>query len=144
MATVDPKYGKDLILKVGSGTATQITNLLTNGISKGRDTRDVTTKSSTGNWKEIRVTYKNAEISFEGLYTEEDTGVNTYGDLEALWNAGTEIDWEYGSGVIGDRKESGKGYILSLDREDSQEGNSTFSGKINVTGEITVGAYAAP
>jgi predicted secreted protein len=142
MATVDPKYGKDFILKIGTGgSPTQITNLLTNGISKSRDERDVTTKNSTGNWKEFRVTYKNAEIKFEGLTTEEAVGVNTYGDLEDFWNDGTEIDWEYGTGVSGSRKESGKGYIMSIDRDDPQDANSTFSGTVKVTGEITVATY---
>jgi hypothetical protein len=67
--------------------------------------------------------------------------VNTYGDLEDFWNDGTEIDWEYGTGVSGSRKESGKGYIMSIDRDDPQDANSTFSGTVKVTGEITVATY---
>lgn len=143
MATIDPKSGKERILKIGVGASPlQITNLQSNGISKGRDTRDVTTKQSGNNWREIRPTYKNGEIKFEAIYTEEDTGLNTYGDIEAWWNSGTEIDWEYGSGASGDRKESGKGYILNLENDDSLDGNAMFSGSITITGEITVGTYA--
>jgi predicted secreted protein len=143
MATVDPKYGHDYVLKVGSTSTTdQIDNLLTNGISRSRDTRDVTTKNSTGNWREFKVTYKNAEIQFEGIYTEDATGIVSFGVLEGYWDDAIEIYWEYGSGVTGSRKETGRGYIISLERNDGQDDNSGFSGTIKVTGDVTVGVYA--
>lgn len=141
MATVAPAYGKDSTLRIGAtSTTTVITNLTSNGISKNRDTRDVTSKLS-GDWREMRPTYKGGEISFEGIYTEEGVSVNGYADLDGWWSAGTEIFWEYGSGVSGSRKESGKGYITSLERDDPQDGNTTFSGTIVITGEITVASY---
>ena len=91
MATTDPLYGKKQLLKVGStSTPVVITNLTSNGITKSRDTRDVTTKQSANDWREVRVSYKNGEINFEGIYTTEDSSVpgqKYFGNWEPVTSA---------------------------------------------------------
>jgi predicted secreted protein len=140
MATTNPEYGKNRKLSVHSTSSTVvITNLTSNGISKTMDNRDVTTKDS-ASWREVRTTYKSGEISFEGLYSEDST--NGYAELHTLWEAGAVTYWSYGSGTSGDRKESGQGIITSLEGDDPHDGNSSFTGSIMITGEITVGTYA--
>lgn len=140
MATLDPIDGGSLTIRiVTAAVATAIQNLTSNSFSSSRDTREVTTKNS-GTHKEFRVTYLDKTISFEGLlhHTAATAG---FEDLRTAHEAGTQIEWEWGTGVSASPKVSGTGYIVSLEEDASDGDNATFSGEIQNTGDPVSGTY---
>ena len=142
MATLDPVDGKSLTIRIVTATvATAIQNLTSNSLSNTTDMSEVTTKNS-GTHKEYKPKYQDKTISFEGLlhHTEAVAG---YEDLKTAKSAGSLIDWEWGTGVIGSPKLTGKGYITSLDEEAGDGEDATFSGEIQNTGDPVDGTYSA-
>lgn len=140
MATTSPLGGKPLTIRVGTtSTTTVITNLLSHSVSKSKDTREVTTKSS-GTHKEYLPTFSDKTIDFSGLFTESATSAG-YEDLETWMDAGTLVYWEEGTGVAASPKRTGTGYITSLSKDAAHDGNVEFSGTIQNTGDPVVGVY---
>lgn len=140
MATTAPASGKLVTLRIGlTSTTTVITNLLSHGSSKSKDTREVTTKSS-GTHKEYLPTFSDMTWDFSGFYTDTASSFG-YEDLESAMDAGTLVYWEEGSGTATTPKRTGTGYIVSLSKEAPHDGNVEFSGSIQNTGDPVVGAY---
>lgn len=141
MATLDPIDGGSLTIRIVTATvATAIQNLTSNAFSSTMDTRETTTKNS-GTHKEYKPTYLDKTFSFEGLlhHTAATAG---FEDLRTAHEAGTIIDWEWGTGVASSPKVSGTGIITSLEEDAPDGDNATFSGEIQNTGDPTVGTYA--
>jgi hypothetical protein len=140
MATLDTIDGKSLTIRIVTATvATAIQNLTSNSLSDTTDMSEVTTKNS-GTHKEYKPKYQDKTISFEGLlhHTAATAG---YEDLRAAKTAKTLIDWEWGTGVSGTPKLSGKGYIVSLEEDAADGEDATFSGEIQNTGDPVEGSY---
>lgn len=135
MATKTTVYGKTLTLTIGG---TQIDNLLTNGLTQTRDTRETTTKDSNDE-EEHRPTIKRRMLPFTGLYTEAATVGPV--DLQNAYDNGTVLSWVYGTGVGGTHKWSGSGTVTKLDFEAPHDGNVGFSGEIKPTGPVTFATY---
>jgi predicted secreted protein len=140
MATETPVFGKTLTLRIGTPTPTVITNLTSNSLSDTTDTRETTTKQS-GTHKEYLPAFQDKTLSFEGLTTHTPTSQGLE-DLRAAKAAGTIVDWEWGTGVVGTPKLTGKGIITSLDEDAPYDGDVTFSGEIQNTGDPVSSTYA--
>jgi predicted secreted protein len=140
MATTSPQAGKDVTLRLGlTSTATVITNLTSQGLSKTKDTREVTTKSS-GTHKEYRPTFSDLTWNASGLFTESASTMG-FEDLESAMDAGTLIYWEEGTGTAASPKRTGTGYIVGLNKEAPHDGNVEFSVDIQNTGDPVTGVY---
>ena len=142
MATLDPIDGGSLTIRiVTGGVATAIQNLTSNAFSSSMDTRETTTKNS-GTHKEYKPTYLDKTFSFEGLlhHTAATAGLE---DLRTAHEAGTIIDWEWGTGAASSPKITGSGIITSLDEDAPDGDNATFSGEIQNTGDPTISTYSA-
>lgn len=141
MATTATINGTDFPLKVHStSTTAEIVNLVSNSFSLSTDIREVTTKDS-GNYKEHMPVRHDATIDFEGLY-HSVAAATGFEDLLGWQTAKTMIYWELGTGVTGTPKYTGTGYITSLEVDAPDGDNTTFSGSIQNTGDITIGTYA--
>jgi predicted secreted protein len=141
MATTATIDGKDLPLKVGAtSTTTAITNLRGNAANFSTDTRETTTKNS-GTYKEFKAVRNDLTLDFEGLYTQT-ASTSGFEDLQGWKDAGTEIYWEIGTGVSLSPKWTGRGIITALDVDMPDGDNTGFSGSIQNTGDITIGAYS--
>jgi predicted secreted protein len=131
MPTTNPQYGRELVIRLASS---QVTNLVSHGISMSRETRDVTTKDSSDN-QEVRPTIKSRQITFEAIRSEN--AVYGYEDLLTAYENGTAIQWQETAGVSGHQTLLGVGYITQLDKEAPHDGNVMFTGTVTVTGAVT-------
>jgi len=103
--------------------------------SQSMETRDATTKSSSG-VEEVLEGLISHEISFEGLVAW--SVANTYEELSVILNARTVQSLTFSTEVAGDPRYSMSGYLTSLSMEAGLESSMTFSGTFKVTGIITV------
>lgn len=133
--TTNPQYGKLTVLLLNG---TQITNLLTNDLNFQRAMRDVTTKDS-DDWKEQRPTIKEYTIPFTGLASKD--AAQGFEEAFALLDAGTLCTWSWGTGVTGEPKWSGSGYLGSLNFKAPHDGNVEFDGEIQGSGAATKGTF---
>jgi len=131
MATTGKLSGTLWKITVG-GTA--INNLTTTSASFTMETRDVTTKDSTGN-REFLSTVKSATFSAEGLVALDAT----YGleELYTAYAAGTAVAIVYTTAVSGDVQFAQSAIITQLDTSAADNDNTTFSLSLQGTGAVT-------
>lgn len=115
-------------------------------MSLSMETRETISKDNTGSWADAAAGTKSGTISFEGLYSQDDTisadaRVDS-GGVFALFSAGTAVTWELTTGVTGDEKYSGTGLLTSFEAGFPVEENATYSGTITITGEVTKATIA--
>ncbi len=65
--------------------------------------------------------------------TTPGAGEGSYADIQALFYAETQIDWEY-SNVAGDIEHSGVGWFTQLGNQNASTGTSKFTWTISVNG----------
>jgi predicted secreted protein len=122
------------ILSIDSGGGfVEIACLTDNSMSETADMLDTTTRDNEG-WRTYRPGAQTGSIDFSGVL--ETSGSLTFDGLRVLARAGTLIDWKVSSTEGGDTY-SGEGYISSLSEEASVESFVTFSGSIQISGDIT-------
>lgn len=136
MATTGPFNGTNLLLKFeADGTAVVTLGHSTSAtLSLSNDLPEVTTKDSNG-YQEVISGVKSGEISFEGLVAYDD-------DLNAIEaadfiQAGTKLDWSFGTAETGDATYSGEGFLSSVEISAEMESPVSYSGSITVTGQIS-------
>ena len=101
--------------------------------------RDITTKDA-GGWKTLLEGLRSYTLSSSGLVAFDDT--NGGPALEAGIRNRTFTTWTIGTGVTGDPKYSGSGYITSLDQKSpAQEQNVSFTLNLEGSGQYYVGTY---
>lgn len=135
MATKTVKYGRLLTLRIGG---TQIDNLISNGLSQSRDTRETTTKDSADDEESVG-TIRRRSLSFNGLASQASSAGAGFVALQNAYSSDAFVTWKLSSGTAGENYWSGSGTITKLDFEAPHDGNFTFSGEIKVTGVVTFG-----
>jgi hypothetical protein len=141
MATTAALDGKSLVIKVhNTSTTATITNLTSNDLDMVMEARKTTTKDS-GVFHEYQPTFGDLKFGFEGLRSNTASATGSE-DIKGWMVAKTEIYWEWGTGVTGTEKISGRGFFLSYKESAPNGDNVTFSGSIQNNGEPTFGTYA--
>jgi len=127
--------GTDYVLAIGGTTLPDQTET---SISLSMETRDVTTKSTSG-FRALAEGLRSGSISVRGLVDDTTDAVTT---LMTSYTARTTV-----SVVIGvdgtatgedDHNFSGTGYVTSIETSAGVEDNVTYSATIELTGAITL------
>ena len=111
-----------------------IENLITNNMDLTMDTRDITTKDSSGK-QDLGTGKTSGSTGFESLFNEAAT--TNFQTLFTAWNGRIIVAFIYSTGVVGDLKYSGNGYVTSLSMGGGTEDNQSFSGTLSITGGVT-------
>ena len=131
MATTGIMNGTLLGVYVGS---TLIAHATEGSISLSMDTRDATTKDSSGSRDLLEAT-KSGTISVSALYAEDATyGID---DLMTAWSGRTQLTVKFSTEVSGDHYWSAAAYVTSLEVSSGMEDNVTYSATFELTGAIT-------
>ena len=126
------------LLGVYSGS-TLIAHATEGSISLSMDTRDATTKDSSGT-RDILEATKSGTISVSALYAEDATyGVD---DLMTAWSGRTALTVKFSTEVSGDHYWSASAYVTSLEVNAGMEDNVTYSATFELTGAITYSTVA--
>jgi len=134
MATTGIMNGTLLGVYAGS---TLIAHATEGSISLSMDTRDATTKSSSGTRDLLEAT-KSGTISVSALYAEDAAyGVD---DLMSSWSGRAAITVKFSTEVSGDHFWSASAYITSIEVSAGMEDNVTYSATFELTGAITYSA----
>ena len=137
MATSTTVSGKALTLKVDSTSTTKvIKNLRSRSLSSTTDMAEVTTADS-GTHKEYVPEFQDGGFDFSGLATEVSDSALVTNEILALKVAKTQIYWEWGTGVAGSPRISGRGYIDDFSIDSEYDNEVEFSGHIKNTGDPT-------
>lgn len=126
------------LLGVYSGS-TLIAHATEGSISLSMDTRDATTKSSSGTRDLLEAT-KSGTISVSALYANDAAyGVD---DLMTAWSGRSTLTIKFSTEVTGDNYWSAAAYVTSLEVNAGMEDNATYSATFELTGTITYGTVA--
>ena len=121
------------LLGVYSGS-TLIAHATEGSISLSMDTRDATTKDSSGT-RDILEATKSGTISVSALYAEDAAyGVD---DLMGAWSSRSQITVKFSTEVSGDHYWSAAAYVTSLEINAGMEDNVSYSATFELTGTIT-------
>ena len=122
-----------LTISYRGGSYYPIACVTTNGLSESTEMISTTTRDN-DDWKTYVPSKQSASIDFSGVL--ETTGDFTIYDLRLISRGGKLIDWKISSTEGGDIY-SGEGYFTSLSEDASVESFVTFTGSIQVSGDIT-------
>jgi len=138
MPTTGVVNGTNLRISIGGDPVAYATSC---SLSMSREELDTLSKDSVSSWKSSKVGTKSATLSGSGLYTEDATissadrqNPNTLFDA---FDGGTLVTWEFTTGVTGDTKYSGSGYITELSFTGEVEQNATYDFTLSVAGAVT-------
>ncbi len=124
------------LLGVYSGS-TLIAHATESSISLSMDTRDASTKDSSG-YRVLLEGARSGSISVSALYAEDAAyGVD---DLMTIYGNRTTITVKFSTEVSGDHYWSASAYLTSLEISSSKEDNVTYSASLELTGAITYSA----
>ena len=114
--------------------STLIAHATEGSISLSMDTRDATTKDSSGTRDLLEAT-KSGTISVSALYAEDAAyGVQ---ELMTAWSARTALTVKFSTEVSGDYYWSASAYVTSLEVNSGMEDNVSYSATFELTGAIT-------
>lgn len=114
--------------------STLIAHATEGSISLSMDTRDATSKDSSGSRDLLEAT-KSGTISVSALYAEDATyGVD---DLMTAWSGRTALTVKFSTEVTGDHYWSASAYVTSLEVNAGMEDNVSYSATFELTGAIT-------
>lgn len=141
--------GQHLRLVIVNGTTNQVIAMATEmSLHLSASTEDSTTKDTTdttGTWNEYEVTQRNGDIQFSALIAAgTDSAAKTLSDMITAVSD-TPINWKIvltsgaNNRVIGKTLCSGSGKVTSINPQGQNRQNATYSGTINIYGEVTVG-----
>ena len=136
MATTGIMNGTLLGVYAGS---TLIAHATEGSISLSMDTRDATTKDSSGTRYILEAT-KGGTFSVSALYAEDAAyGVD---DLMTAWSGRSQLTVKFSTEVSGDHYWSAAAYVTSLEVSSGMEDNVTYSATFELTGAITYSTVA--
>ena len=118
-----------------SGGTTEVNGTTNTGIQMTMSPRETSTKDDNG-YRTLAPGQKALTLQIEG--NNNPAAANGFKELQAFWQADTEVDWKYSNGQTGDNEYSGKGYIVDLNLGGENEQNETWSVTLEVTGAPTV------
>jgi predicted secreted protein len=128
-----------LKLYTGTPTATVVGSLTDATLSVNHEPRDITTKDSAG-WRELLEGLRSFSISGTCLLAYDDTN----GGMEQVTSTinRTSIKFEIGTGVTGDPRMTGQGYVTSFELSSpGSEDNAAVSFSIEGSGVLFKGTY---
>ena len=118
---------------------TLIAHATEGSISLSMDTRDATTKDSSGTRDLLEAT-KSGTISVSALHAEDAAyGVD---DLMTAWSGRTTLTVKFSTEVTGDRYWEASAYVTSLEVNSGMEDNVTYSATFELSGAITYGTVS--
>ena len=118
---------------------TLIAHATEGSISLSMDTRDATTKDSSGTRDLLEAT-KSGTISVSALYAEAAAyGVD---DLMTAWSGRTALTVKFSTEVTGDHYWEASAYVTSLEVNSGMEDNVTYSATFELSGAITYGTIS--
>lgn len=131
MATTGIMNGTLLGVYVGS---TLVAHATEGSISLSMDTRDATTKDSSG-YRDLLEGTRSGSISVSALYA----GDATYGvtDLMTAFSNRTTLTVKFSTEVSGDDYWSATCYLTSLEVSAATEDNATYSASFEISGAVT-------
>jgi len=104
-------------------------------MSLTRDLIETTCKDATGSAKTYIAGEKGGTIDVSAAYVVNATA--GFSEMFAIWDAGTEVAWTWGSTVAGEKSYSGVGLIGDLSNEAPQNDRATYSFTLTISGVIT-------
>lgn len=117
--------------------STLIAHATEGSISLNLDTRDATTKDSSGT-RDLLEGIKSGTISVSALYAEDAAyGVD---DLMTAWSGRSTLAIKFSTEVTGDHFWSASAYVTSLEVNAGMEDNVSYSATFELTGAITYSA----
>lgn len=117
--------------------STLIAHATEGSISLNLDTRDATTKDSSGT-RDLLEGIKSGTISVSALYAEDAAyGVD---DLMTAWSGRSTLVIKFSTEVTGDHFWSASAYVTSLEVNAGMEDNVSYSATFELTGAITYSA----
>lgn len=127
--------GREFVLAVDSGGYLDVANCRTTDLTINDESVDITTKGSTGNWRELLAGAgtRSASISVEGVYDLDDTG---FAALVAHVNAATFADCQLTTGS--GETYTGDFHITNFALGGVHNGEGTFSATLESAGVITI------
>ena len=118
---------------------TLIAHATEGSISLSMDTRDATTKDSSGTRDLLEAT-KSGTISVSALHAEDAAyGVD---DLMTAWSGRSTLTIKFSTEVTGDKYWEASAYVTSLEVNSGMEDNVTYSATFELSGAITYGTVA--
>lgn len=136
MATTGIMNGTLLGVYVGS---TLVAHATEGSISLSMDTRDATTKDSSG-YRDLLEGTRSGSISVSALYADDSTyGVNAL--MTAFSNRAT-LTVKFSTEVSGDDYWSATCYLTSLEVSAATEDNATYSASFEISGAVTFSTVA--
>ena len=131
--------GKDILLFIDPAGATDydtVVCLTSNGLNRSTATEDASSKCG----PDVGPGSQTITIPFAGfVVVEPGTGRMSSPSMNDLWKNSTNIGWKIGpvTPTTGDVTYTGTGWISNLDETFDQNGRATYTGTIQVTGNIT-------
>ena len=125
----------------GGSTYTVVGKATSAGLSVTMDTRDTSTKDSSG-WRELLEGQKSWSLTCDGLVCYNISGKETASDLYGYLSARTALTVKFGSAGTGEKVYSGTAYITSLSQDAGVEENVTFSASFEGSSTLTEAANA--
>ena len=117
--------------------STLIAHATEGSISLNLDTRDATTKDSSGT-RDLLEGIKSGTISVSALYAEDAAyGVD---DLMTAWSGRSTLEIKFSTEITGDHFWSASAYVTSLEVNAGMEDNVSYSATFELTGAITYSA----
>lgn len=118
---------------------TLIAHATEGSISLNLDTRDATTKDSSGT-RDLLEGVKSGTVSVSALYADDATyGVD---ELMSAWSGRSTLTIKFSTEVTGDSYWEASAYVTSLEVSAGMEDNATYSATFELTGAITYGTVA--
>lgn len=129
--------GRDVKLFIGSGAGVVIDDQLDLTLNIQRDIQEITTKQSSGQWKEFMYNFKGATGTVS-CYTSFDA---TEGVTEAFsyLNDGDTIALTFSTGTAGNAKWTCSALVTEIPYNFPKDGPAGFSINFTVTGAVTEG-----
>ena len=136
MATTGIMNGTLLGVYVGS---TLVAHATEGSISLSMDTRDATTKDSSG-YRDLLEGTRSGSISVSALYADDAAyGVT---DLMTAFSNRTTLTVKFSTEVSGDDYWSATCYLTSLEVSAATEDNATYSASFEISGAVTFSTVA--
>ena len=104
-------------------------------MSMTRDMIETTCKDAVNSNKTYIPGEKDGTIEVTAAY--DQSAANGFAEVFAAWDAGTEVDWKWGSTESGGVYYSGLGLVSDLSPEAPQNDRATYSFTLQVSGGIT-------
>lgn len=118
---------------------TLIAHATEGSISLNLDTRDATTKDSSGT-RDLLEGVKSGTVSVSALYADDATyGVD---ELMTAWSGRSTLTIKFSTEVTGDSYWEASAYVTSLEVSAGMEDNATYSATFELSGTITYGTVA--